>query len=72
MSTNVNTQSIMDTNIFTGPNFLDRLKNLRIVLKREKLAYVNIEPLLESPAADAPESVQRAYRNAWLIVRGRD
>ena len=57
MSTNVNSQSIMDVNILTKPNFLDWLKNLRIVLKRERLAYVVIEPLPESPAADAPESV---------------
>ena len=35
---------------------------MRIVLKREKLAYVIIEPLLESPAVDAYESVQRAYQ----------
>ena len=61
MSTNVNSQMIMDANILTGPNFLDWLKNLRIVFKREKLAYVIIEPLLESPTVDAPESVQRAY-----------
>ena len=61
MSTNVNSQSIMDVNILTCPNFLDWLKNLRIVLKREKLAFVIIEPLPESLAVDAPESVQRAY-----------
>ena len=57
MSTNVNSQSIMDVNILTKPNFLDWLKNLRIVLKRERLAYVVVEPLPESPVADAPESV---------------
>ena len=57
MSTNVNSQSIMDANILTGPNFLDWLKNLRIVLKRERLAYVIVEPLPESLATDAPEMV---------------
>ena len=57
MSTNVNMQSIRDANILTEPNFLDWLKNLRIVLKREKLAYVIIEKLLESPTIDALESV---------------
>ena len=61
MSTNVNSQSTMDANILTEPNFLDLLKNLRIVLKRERLLYVIVEPLPQSPAADAPESVQRAY-----------
>ena len=57
MSTNVNTQTIMDANILTGPNFLDWLKNLRIVLKRERSAYVIDEPIPKSPAVDAPESV---------------
>ena len=52
----------MDADILTGPNFLDWLKNLRIVLKRERLAYVIVEPIPESPAVDAPESVQRAYQ----------
>ena len=61
MSMNVNLQSIMDANILTGPNFLDWLKNLRIVLKRERLAYVIIEPLPQSLAVDAPESFQGAY-----------
>ena len=62
MSTNVNSQSIMDANVLTRPNFLDWLKNLRIVLKRKRLAYVIIESLLESPTVDAPESIQRAYQ----------
>ena len=62
MSTNVNSQSIMDANILTGPNFLDWLKNLRIVLKRERLAYVIVELLPQSPAVDALGSVQRAYK----------
>ena len=62
MTTNVNTQSIMDANILTGPNFLDWLKLLRIALKEERLAYVIIEPIPESLVVDAPESVQRAYK----------
>ena len=57
MSTNANVQTIMDANILTEPNFLDWLKNLRIVLEREKLAYVIMEPILKSPVVDAPERV---------------
>ena len=52
----------MDANIFIWSNFLDWLKNLRIVLKREKLTYVIIEPLPESSTADVPESIQREYK----------
>ena len=61
MSTNVNSQSEMDANILTGLNFLDWLKNLRIVLKMERLTYVIVKPIPESLVADAPKSVQRAY-----------
>ena len=62
MSTNVNTQTIMDDKLLTGPNFLDWLKNLRIVLNEKELAYVITKPIPGSPIADAPESVQRAYK----------
>ena len=61
MSSTVNLQSIMDANKLIGPNFLDWLKNLRIVHKRERLAYVIVEPLPQSSIADASKSVQRAY-----------
>ena len=72
MSMNVNVQTIMDDKILIRPNFLDWLKNLRIVLKEEKIAYVITEPIPESPTTDAPESVQNAYKKAWLIVQGQD
>ena len=62
MSTNVNVQTVMDDKILTGTNFLDWLKNLRIVLKEGKIAYVIVESIPESPIADAPESVQNAYK----------
>ena len=72
MTKNINLQSIMDANFLTGPNFLDWLKNLRIVLKRERLAYVIIKLFPESPVADAPESVQRAYHKRLVdSVRAR-
>ena len=57
MSTNVNVQTVMDDKILTGPNFLDWLKNLRIVLKEEKIAYVITELIPRSPTTNAPESV---------------
>ena len=52
----------MNVNILIGPNFLDWLKNLRIVIKREGLAYVIVESLPQSSNADALKSVQRAYQ----------
>ena len=57
MSSNVNLRSILDTNKLTKPNFLEWLRNLRIVLKVEKIAYVLDEPLPKSLAIDASEGV---------------
>ena len=66
MTTDVNSQSIMDANILIGPNFLDWVKNLRIVLKRARLAYVINKPLPKSPAINAPESFQGAYQKCLV------
>ena len=62
MSTNVNAQTVMDYKLLTGPKFLDWLKNLRIVLNEEELAYVITRTIPGSPTIDAPESVKRAYK----------
>ena len=70
MSTNVNVQMVMDDKILTGPNLLDWLKNLRIVLKEEKIAYVIYEPIPRSPTVDAPESVQREDKK-FLVESAR-
>ena len=61
MSIIVNSKSMMDANKLTEPKFLDWTKNLRIVLKSERLAHVLVEPLPQSPTADVYETVQRAY-----------
>ena len=60
MSTNVNFQSLLDKNKLMGPNFLDWVRNLRIVLKAEKIAHVLDVSLLKSLVADASKRVQRA------------
>ena len=52
----------MDANIFTWPNFLDWLKKLRIVLKRERLPHVLVEPLPQSPATNAFKTFQSTYQ----------
>ena len=70
MSTYVNLRSILDTNKLIGPNFLDWLRNLRIVLKAERINYALDEPLPKSPTVESFERVQRAYHkhlvdNVW-------
>ena len=52
----------MNANKLTRLNFLDWVKNLRRVLKRERLAYVLVEPHPQSSTVDASKIVQRAYQ----------
>ena len=62
MSTIVNLRSILDANKLTGTNFMDRLRNLRIFLRVEKIAYVLDAPLLVSPYIDASVGDHIAYQ----------
>ena len=62
MSTIVNLRSILDANKLTGTNFMDWLKNLRIVLGAEKIAYVLDSTLLVSPSIDASVGDQITYQ----------
>ena len=61
MSSIVNLQSILDANKWTDANFMDWLRNLRIVLKAERIAYVLDGPLPKSPTVDASNEDQNAY-----------
>ena len=62
MSSNVNLRYILDNNKLTGLNFLDWFRNLKIVLRAEKIAYVLNRPLPKSPPVDASDSDHRAYQ----------
>ena len=62
MSTNVNLRSILNANKLTRTNFMDWLRNLRIVLGAEKIAYVLDALLLESPSVDASVEDQITYQ----------
>ncbi|KAJ8772352.1 hypothetical protein K2173_027529 [Erythroxylum novogranatense] len=62
MTSSVNLRSLMDSNKLTGPNFLDWLRNLRIVLRSEKLGYILDVPLPDPLAADASDEDQKANR----------
>ena len=57
MTTILNSRSIMDANILIRSNFLDWIKNLSIVLKKERLYYVLVEPLPQFPVVDAFETI---------------
>ena len=62
MSTIVNLRSILEANKLTGTNFMDWLRNLRIVLRAEKIAYVLDAPLLMSLSVDSSIRDQIAYQ----------
>ena len=55
MSTTVNLRIILDANKLTGANFMDWLRNMIIVLKVERIAYVLDGPLKESLVVDASD-----------------
>ena len=61
MSINMNLRSILESNKLIGPNFLDWLRNLKIVLRSEKLLFILDEAILEVPSVDAPNEVYMAY-----------
>ena len=62
MSTIMNLQSILDANKLIRTNFMDWLRNLRIVLRAENIAYILDAPLLVSPSVDASVGDQIAYQ----------
>ena len=61
MSSIMNLRSILNVNKLIGANFMDWLRNLRIVLKVKRIAYVLDGPLPESPTVDAFDEDQNAY-----------
>ena len=57
----MNLRSILESNKLTRPNFLDWLRNLRIILWFEKLLFVLDEAILEVSPMDALDEVYMTY-----------
>ena len=55
-------RSILEKDKLTGPNFLDRERNFRIVLRHEIKWYVLEEPLGEVPPAWSPAAVKNSHQ----------
>jgi hypothetical protein len=53
--------SILDANRLTGPNFVDWLRNLKIVLTSERIVYVLDNP----PPATLPEGASDEEKATW-------
>ncbi|KAL8124185.1 hypothetical protein AgCh_011991 [Apium graveolens] len=65
MSSALSLRSILDAHKLTGPNYADWLRNLRIVLRIEKLEYVIDSPKPTEPASDAHNDEHVVYRK-WI------
>ena len=65
MSSALSLRSILDAHKLTGLNFVDFLRNLKIVLRVEKLEYVLNSPLPAEPADDAHDDEHVVYRK-WI------
>ena len=61
MSSNINLRSILEANKLTGANYIDWLRNLKIVLRSEKLGYVLEKPVPPTPAGNASTEEHGAY-----------
>ena len=61
MTQSINLRSILEANKLTGANYIDWLRNLKIVLRSEKLAYVMDKPVPPSPARNASTAEHEAY-----------
>ena len=53
MASSLSFHSILDTNKLTGTNYVDWLRNLKIVLSQEKLSYILDTPDIEPVGEDA-------------------
>ena len=54
-------RSVLEKDKLNGTNFLDWFRNLRIVLKQERKAYVLDQPIPEELAANALRAQRDAY-----------
>ena len=57
MANSLSLCSILNANKLTGPNFIDWFRNIKIVLKQEKKAYI-----LDDPIPREPNEERGAYR----------
>ena len=72
MASSLSLRSILDSNKLTGPNYVDWLRNLKIVLSSEHLFYIIDTPSLEPLGDDATEKEKTTYKmwqNDSLIVK---
>ena len=62
MASLLSLRSILDTNKLTGPNYVDWLRNLKIMLSSEKLSYILDTPSLNPLGDDATQEDMATYK----------
>ena len=62
MASSLSLRSILGANKLTGPNYVDWLRNLKIVLNQEKLSYILDTPTLEPLGEDASQEQKTTYK----------
>ena len=62
MASSLSLRGILDTNKLTWSNYVDWLRNLRIVLTHEKVSYILDTPAPDSLGEDAFEEERTKYK----------
>ena len=62
MATSLLLRGILDANKLIGPNYVDWLRNLRIVLTQEKVSYILDTPAPDSLEKDAFKEERTTYK----------
>ena len=72
MAYSLSLREILDSNKLTGPNYVDWLRNLKIILTQEKLSYILDIPAPQEVGDDTTEeevSTYRIWKNDSLTVK---
>ena len=62
MTSSLSLRGILDANKFTGPNYVDWLRNLRIILTQEKVFYILDTPAPDTIGEDVTEEEMTTYK----------
>ena len=62
MASSLSLRGILDANKLTGPNYVDRLRNLRIIFTQKKVSYILDTSAPDSLGEDASKEERVTYK----------
>ena len=62
MVSSLSLRGVLDTNKLIEPNYIDQLRNLRIILTQEKVSYILDIPTQDSLGEDTSEEERATYK----------